>query len=124
MNERDFLPVVGSGILESVTTESLRARLRHHLHALYHPRDVFVLQHSVFAFGVLSDDGDVNLVVPGFDPRLRLTSEDVDKEIQLVPHFHVAGLDVGAVHLGFYVTLNGTPVPLDGSDSLKKRELN
>ena len=70
----------------------------------------------------MPDDGDVDLVVPGLDAGLGLASEDVDKEVQLVPHLNVPGFDVRTVHLGLDVALDGAPVPLHGGNGLDEEE--
>ena len=67
----------------------------------------------VNTFSVLSDDSDVNVVMSSFNSSLRFTPQDVDKEIKLIPHLHVAGLDVRSVHLGLDVTLDGATIALD-----------
>ena len=58
--------------------------------------------------------------MPCFDARLRLASQDVDEEIQLVPHFNVARLDVWPVHLCLNVSFDGTSIAFHRRYRLKE----
>lgn len=111
----DLLPVVTLGVLKGVTRDSLRVALRDDFHALDHAVDAFVLQHGVLAFGVLSHNGNVYVLLAGFDGTVGHAVEDVDVQIEFVPYGDIAGLDACFFATGFYVSFKSYSVSADGS---------
>ena len=54
----------------------------------------------------------------GLDAWLGLTDDPINKQVQRVPHLHIARLDVRPIDRGLYVALDPAPVPLHRLDGL------
>lgn len=43
-----------------------------------------MLQHGIFTLSVLTDDYDINILLPRFDARATLAVDNIDEQIQLI----------------------------------------
>ena len=61
---------------------------------------------------------NIYVLVAGLDAWLGLTDDPINKQVQRVPHLHIARLDVRPIDRGLNVALDPAPVPLHRLDGL------
>ncbi len=120
VNQSDSLASLLARILESIGDQTSGIFGRDDLQALDDSLDVLVLKHGILALRVLPNDHDVYALVPRLDPRPGVAVEDVHKQVELVPHLDVAGLDVRSDQLRLDVALDPAAVASDRGDGLER----
>lgn len=114
----DLLAVVSAGELKGVAAETLGIFDGDDLHRLDDSLHALVFQHRVFAFCVLADDDQVDILVVGANTRVGFAVEDVDEQVKLVSQGDVTRHDAELLGLCLDVSLDGDAVTLDGGDGV------
>ena len=96
MKEAKYLAVVLKRKVEREAADALRLSAGGHLQALDDTGVALVLKARVFTLRVLTDDGEVDVVVAGGEARKRLAKNDGRVNVKLLPHGDVPG-DVSAL---------------------------
>ena len=83
---KTHLAVVLERKIEGETNDTLRLRTRGHLQALDDTGIALVLKARVFTLRVLTDDGEVYVVVTSGEARERLAKNDRRVDVKLLAH--------------------------------------
>lgn len=96
VNTSDFVAVIGEGEGEGELGDALAFRARDDLERLHHAADGLVFETRVLAFGVLTDDAEVDVPVAGLVAGNVLDEDDRGIDVEFLPHGDVEGYVAGA----------------------------
>lgn len=83
---RNYLAVVLEGKVKRKAADTLSLRARGHLQALHNAGEALVLKARVLTLRVLTDDGEVHVVVTRREARERLAQDNGRVDVELLAH--------------------------------------
>lgn len=120
----NLLAVVGEGEVEGELGDALRLGAGDDLEGLDDAGDGLVLETRVLTLGVLTNDGEVDVLVAGLVAGDVLDEGDGGVDVELLAHGDVEGLVAGTLDGGVEDTLEAELVAAEGGDGLAEEVLS
>lgn len=114
----DLLAVVGKREAEGKLDDALRLGASDDLEGLNDTWDALVFETAVLALGILTNDGEVDVLMACLETRNVLNQRDGGIDVELLAHSHVEALVAGPVDRRVQDALQAQLVSPERSDSL------